>query len=100
MSDNQYISVRETAQILGITEKKVMDLIDEGKLQAYKIADQFLRLKKTEINELKNTGKVASEVIVHPYSATERLQDFFYFNDFYLFCTALVFILVFIIFQK
>jgi len=100
MSDSQYISVRETAQILGITEKKVMDLIDEGKLQAYKIANQFLRLKKNEISELRNTGKVAAEVIVHPYSAAERIRDFFYFNDFYLACAGIITVLVFIIFQK
>ena len=41
MTDSQYISVRETAQILGTSEKKVMGLIEEGKLQAYKIANQF-----------------------------------------------------------
>lgn len=100
MSDSQYISVREAAQILGITEKKVMDLIDEGKLQAYKIANQFLRLKKNEINDLRNTGKVAAEVIVHPYSTSERVRDFFYFNDFYLACAGIITILIFIIFQK
>ena len=100
MTDSQYISVRETAQILGITEKKVMDLIDEGKLQAYKIADQFLRLKKNEVNNLKNTGKVATEIMIHPYSAGERFRDFFYFNDFYLACSGLIAVLVFIIFQK
>ena len=86
--------------MLGITEKKVMDLIEEGKLQAYKIANQFLRLKKNEISELRNTGKVEAEVIVHPYSASERLRDFFYFNDFYLVCAGVVTVLVFIIFQK
>ena len=100
MTDNQYISVREAAQILGITEKKVMDLIDEGKLQAYKIANQFLRLKKNEINELRNTGKVAAEVIDHPYSVPERFRDFFYYNDFYLACAGIVSVLVIIIFQK
>ena len=38
---SQYITVRETAQILAVSEKKVMDLIEGGNLQAYKIADQF-----------------------------------------------------------
>ncbi len=100
MSDSQYISVRETAQILGITEKKVMDLIDERKLHAYKIANQFLRLKKNEVCDLKNTGNVVTEVSVHPYSVGERIQDFFYFNDFYLACSGFIIVLVFIIFQK
>lgn len=100
MSDSQYISVRETAQILGITEKKVMDLIDEGKLQAYKIADQFLRLKKNEVNDLKNTGKVATEVAVYPYTFAERVTDFFYFNDLYLVCLGIISVLIFVIFHN
>ena len=41
-SSSQYISVRETAQILAINEKKVMDLIEAKSLQAYRIADKFL----------------------------------------------------------
>ncbi len=100
MTDSQYISVRETAQILGITEKKVMDLIEEGKLQAYKIANQFLRLKKNEVNELKNTGKIATELVIYPYSVRERIRDFFYFNDFYLICGGIIAVLLLIVLQK
>ena len=33
-----------------------MDLIQQRKLQAYKIADKFLRLKKSEVLALRNTG--------------------------------------------
>ncbi len=100
MTDSQYISVRETAQILGITEKKVMDLIDEEKLQAYKIANQFLRLKKNEVNDLKNTGKITTELVIYPYSFGERVRDFFYFNDFYLVCAGIIAVLLFIVLQK
>ncbi len=100
MTDSQYISVRETAQILSITEKKVMDLISEEKLHAYKIADQFLRLKKNEVYDLKNTGKVAEELVIHPYSTIERIRDFFFYNDFYLVCLGIVAVLVIIVFQK
>jgi excisionase family DNA binding protein len=100
MTDSQYISVRETAQILGTSEKKVMDLIEEGKLQAYKIANQFLRLKKSEIMALRNSGAVVKEVVVHPYTRAERITDFFYFNDFYLISSGVIALLLFIIFQK
>ena len=99
MTDSQYITVRETAQFLGTSEKKVMDLIDEEKLHAYKIANQFLRLKKSEVSDLKNSGKVAEEVIVHPYSFPERFRDFFYFNDFYLVSSGVIAVLIFIIFR-
>lgn len=98
MSTNQFISVRETAQLLSISEKKVMELIEGRKLQAYRIADKFLRLKKTEVLSLRNEGVVRQENINLGYSTTERLWDFLYFNDFYLISILVIFILLFIIF--
>lgn len=98
MTTGQYISVRETAQLLGISEKKVMDLIDEKKLQAYRIANQFLRFKKEDVLGLRNSGTVTSEVIQYPYTTQEKIQDFFYFNDYYLASAVIILILLYIIF--
>ena len=95
---SKYITVRETAQIMAVSEKKVMDLIENGKLQAYKIADQFLRLKRNEVINMVSTGQVVSENVAHSYTAGERLQDFFYFNDFYLIALIIIGVLLFIIF--
>ena len=95
---SQYITVRETAQILAVSEKKVMDLIEGGKLQAYKIADQFLRLKRNEVVNMRTSGDVVSENVIQTYSAPERVQDFFYFNDFYLMALAVIGVLLYIIF--
>src|SRR5580698_6020521 len=95
---SQYITVRETAQILSVSEKKVMDLIESGKLQAYKIADQFLRLKRNEVINMLSSGQVASESVPHTYTPSERAQDFFYFNDFYLVSFAVIGFLLYIIF--
>jgi len=95
---SQYITVRETAQILAVSEKKVMDLIEGGNLQAYKIADQFLRLKRNEVANILSTGQVVSENVSHSYTPGERVRDFFYFNDFYLISLAVIGILLYIIF--
>jgi excisionase family DNA binding protein len=95
---SQYITVRETAQMLAVSEKKVMDLIEGGNLQAYKIADQFLRLKRNEVVSILSTGQVVSENVTQSYTAGERVHDFFYFNDFYLISSAVIGILLYIIF--
>jgi len=95
---SQYITVRETAQILAVSEKKVMDLIEGGNLQAYKIADQFLRLKRNEVVNMRSTGEVVSESIAHTYTQAERIRDFFYFNDFYLVSLVIIGSLLYIIF--
>src|SRR5437879_1713657 len=98
MTTSQYISVRETAQILGVSEKKVMDLVEEGNLQAYRIADQFLRLKKSEVLDIKNTGHVVSETVPETFTAKDKWWDFFYFNDFYLISFILILLLLYLIF--
>ena len=98
MTQGQYITVRETAQILGISEKKVMDLIEEQRLQAYRIADQFLRLKKAEVLLIKNEGTVANENTKFEYSQMEKVKDFFYFNDFYIAALSIVMGLLYVIF--
>ncbi len=98
MAASQFISVRETAQILAITEKKVMDLIEEGKLQAYRIAEKFLRLKRVDVLKLRNTGNVVKENHQIPYTSAERITDFFHYNNFYLLSSVLVLVLLYVIF--
>jgi len=98
MASSQFVSVRETSQILAITEKKVMNLIEEGKIQAYRIADKFLRLKRSEVLDLRNTGKIAKEHHQIEYTSSEYVQDFFHYNNFYIFSFTLILVLFYIIF--
>ncbi len=99
MSSSQYITVRETSQILGVSEKKVMDLIESKELQAYRIANKFLRLKRNEVFSLRNTGNVSQDNSVYAYTTREKVSDFFYFNDFYLIAfmiiTGLLYLILF-----
>ena len=98
MTASQYITVRETAQLLNISEKKVMDIIEQRKLQAYRIADKFLRLKKAEVLNLLSSGHIKSENTQIGFTKLERIKDFLYFNDFYILSSAFILILIFIIF--
>ena len=75
-----------------------MDLIEEHKLQAYRIADKFLRLKKTEVLTLRNTNHIPQEHQSLAYTTPERIHDFLYFNDFYLFAGAVIAFLLYVIF--
>jgi len=98
ITTSQYITVRETAQLLGISEKKVMDLVEEKRLLAYRIAGQFLRLKKSEVLTLKQTGGITQETTQYTYTTQERIKDFFYFNDFYILSAFLIAGLLYVIF--
>ncbi|MFC1510333.1 helix-turn-helix domain-containing protein [Candidatus Omnitrophota bacterium] len=94
----QYISVRETAQLLAISEKKVMDLIEQRKLQAYRIANKFLRLKKADVLILRNSGEIKKENIQISYTTSEKVKDFFYYNDFYMLSLSIILAFLYIIF--
>jgi excisionase family DNA binding protein len=90
----KFISVREAAQILGVSEKKLLDLTEEGKIPAYRIAGQFIRFKENQIEEIRKKGMIVSEDNSYPYTSRERLLDFIYYNDFYIVCAVFVFCLL------
>ena len=98
MTSDQFITVRETAQLLGISEKKVMDLVKEEQLKAYKIADQFLRLKRNEVLNIRKSGTVEIENVQLEYTLSERIQDTLYYNDFYILSFLAILGLLYVIF--
>lgn len=99
MSD-QFISIREAAQLLKVSEKKIMELSQAGKLQSYRIAGQFVRFKREEILNIKMTGEVAAENTHFEYTSQERVKDFFYFNDFYIISFIITALFLYIIFYR
>jgi excisionase family DNA binding protein len=84
MTNATYVTVREASQLLGISEGKIMQFVEERKLTAYRIADQFLRLKRDDVIRLKDSGSIVSENVKFAYSPAERLRDLLVYNDFYI----------------
>lgn len=90
------ISVREAAEFLGLTEKEIIDLVNEGKIPAYKIAGEFLRFRPDQIHKAKNQLNLQNKK--ESVNFGEKLADFFYFNDFYIVSiTLIILIIIFII---
>lgn len=98
MSQSPYVTVREASQLLGIAEGRVMSLVDEKKLVAYRIADQYLRFKRSEILAMRDSGKVTSETIKFPYTSQERLFDLIRYNDFYIISFLVIIVLLCLVF--
>ena len=98
MSQSPYVTVREAAQILGVPDGKLMNLVEDKKLTAYRIADQYLRLKRSDILSLRDSGDITSETVKFPYSPQEKLRDFFLYNDFYIISAIVIIILLGIVF--
>mgnify|MGYP001582306195 FL=1 len=87
--------------MLGVSEREVMDLSENGTIPAYKIAGVYLRFKKEQIEEYRRNFRpdLAKEGTAGKYPLGDKLFDFIYFNDFYLLCTITIIVLLVVIFK-
>jgi len=78
------LTTREVSHILGISEKDVIELTKTEKIPHFKIAGEFLRFSRDNIINLKKEIQKRFNIHNDGVSLSERLRDFFYFNDFYI----------------
>ncbi len=99
--EEKLLTVRDVAGFLGISEKEVMNLAEEGKIPAYKVGGVYLRFRKDQVEGLRKTLHTQSRKpkIVHEYPVGDKVNDFFYFNDFYIVSIIIIGIMLFIIFR-
>jgi excisionase family DNA binding protein len=100
MSEEKLLTVREVAVVLGISEKEVMDLAEDGKIPAYKVGGVYLRFKREQVDAYRKTLKPLPRRVLlsRSHSFKEGLADFLYFNDFYILSAIAIFIILIIIF--
>jgi excisionase family DNA binding protein len=98
MSEEKLLTVREVSHILGLNEKDVLDLAENGGIPAYKVGGVYLRFKRGQVEEYRrkihSNSKVRREI-----NFKDRVSDFFYYNDFYILSILLVVLMLFIIFK-
>ena len=91
------ITIRETAQILGLTEKEVIDLAKKKKIPSYLIGGEFLRFSQEEIVKHKDRIQREYNIQERKIPFKEKLYNFFYFNDFYIISFLIILVLLGII---
>lgn len=99
MADERLLTVRDASIMLGISEKEVLDLAEVGALPAYKVGGVYLRFKHEQVDEFRKKFRPA-QLKIHPEkteSSADRLRDFLYFNDFYIWTTVIIILIIFII---
>jgi len=96
------ITVRDVSRILGISEKEVIELSEDGVIPAYKIAGTHLRFRREQIQRIKqmDTIQFKTKTKQIKYSLTERIIDFIYFNDFYILALVLIAAMIYIIYRQ
>ena len=96
------ITVRDVSLILGVSEKEVLDLAEEGKIPAYKIGGVYLRFKPEQIEEFRRrtaTAPSPKDSAQQQRCLKDSISDFLYFNDFYLISILIILVILFIIFR-
>ncbi len=99
MADERLLTIRDVAVALGVSEKDVIDLAESGKVPAYKIGGIYLRFKKEQIDEFRKSlnSLKQKQPVGTKYIFKDKLNDFLYFNDFYILCAVLITLLLTII---
>ena len=107
--NEEYLSVKEAAELLEISEDELKGLVTKHQIPSHTVAGVFLRLKKKEIEDLKIKWRIERELfpaqtpffqhetVVTKAGLGEKLGDFWYFNDFYILCSALIMLLLYTI---
>jgi excisionase family DNA binding protein len=95
MREEKLLTVREVSVMLGLSEKEVMDLAEQGVLPAYKVGGVYLRFRSEQVQEYKRSGKhIRKGGVLEVYPVKDRVSDFFYFNDFYILSILLIALLL------
>ena len=107
--NEDYLGIHEAAQILEVSEEELRALIKRHEIPIHNVAGAFTRLKRGEMEILKNKWRIERELFPAPekyfsHNATvrkatffEKVADFWYFNDFYVACSIIIAALVYFI---
>lgn len=104
MAEKKLLTIRDASLILGVCEREVMDLVENGKLIAYKVGGVYLRFKHEHIEEFKKSLKRPSTDKTNTpqqqkYSFKDRVSDLVYFYDFYILSILVILLILIIIFR-
>jgi excisionase family DNA binding protein len=93
------LTTREASQILGISEKEIIDFASSGLIPHFKIGGEFLRFRREDILKVKEEIRRKYNLSLKKYTWRDKIKDFFYFNDFYIVSFLIILILTWIIFK-
>ena len=93
------LTIREASQYLGITERQIIELAEKGVIPAYKVGGAYLRFRREQLDQIKDQIKPTIKDDSLAYSFRDKVSDFFYYNDFYIFSLLIISILIYLIFN-
>ena len=111
-----YLSVKDAAAMLEVSETELRELVKKHQVPTHNVAGVFLRLKRKEVEDLKIKWRIERELFPKPQKTFlpagqagahrvevaragffTKISDFWYFNDFYILCSVLIVLLLYVI---
>lgn len=93
------LTTREVSQLLQLPEKEILDMAHANLIPHFRVAGEYLRFKKEDIARVRETLKNKYSLPDNQGQQWEKIQDFFYFNGFYLICAGVIVFLLWFIFK-
>jgi len=93
-----FLTSKEAADYLGVPEPELQEMVQKGRLPAYKIGGIYTRFKLDDLNSYGRRFRKRSSH-AQMASVSDRIRDFFYFNDFYIYSSAAIVIILYFIFK-
>ena len=115
MPESDLLSPRQVSEYLSTTAQEVARLVEDGKLNAYRIGGTFLRFKRDEVISFREEYLRARQRVAAAKDASasgaaaaaasvsagrtlgEQLNEYWYFNNFYVFCFLVIGVLLYFI---
>ena len=95
----RFLTLKEAAGYLGIAENELDDLSKAHKITAYKIGGIYTRFKVDDLETYRRKG-VTRGSKKYSNNSLERIRDFFYFNDFYIYSCIIIAVMLYFILKK
>ena len=107
--NEEYLDIHEAAEVLEVNEEELRELAGRHQVPTHTVAGAFLRFKKSDIDTLEIKWRIERELfpdakalrehkgVAHEETLSEKTADFWYFNDFYIFCSLILFVLLYFI---
>ena len=94
----RFLTSKEAADYLSIAENELSDLSKTHKITAYKIGGIYTRFKVDDLEAYRRKG-VTKGKKKHRSNNLDRIRDFFYFNDFYIYSSIVIIVILYFIFR-
>ena len=94
----KFLTSKEAAEYLAVPEDELQKMASEGKVPSYQIGGIYLRFRIDDLDSYcRKARKGSKDRYGSPIS--DRIKDFFYFNNFYIFACIVVIIILYFIFK-